>query len=155
MAELDDRGTSASLAQSLQRVLVDLIALSLQAKQLHWVIVGTGFRNLHLQLDELVATAREGSDTIAERMRALGAVPDGREATVTHTTSLDPLTAGEQNTVTAANLISSRITATTLGIRAVHDAVDAEDPTTADILHELLIDLEKQRWMIEAEHRHV
>jgi starvation-inducible DNA-binding protein len=35
------------------------------------------FRDLHLQLDEIVDAARQASDTIAERMRALNAVPDG------------------------------------------------------------------------------
>jgi starvation-inducible DNA-binding protein len=33
-----------------------------------------------LQLDSIVDTAREASDTIAERMRALDAVPDGVDA---------------------------------------------------------------------------
>jgi starvation-inducible DNA-binding protein len=41
-------------------------------------VIGTNFRDLHLQLDELLDFAREGSDTIAERMRALSAVSDGR-----------------------------------------------------------------------------
>ncbi len=45
-------------------------------------MVGTNFRDLHLQLDELVDFAREASDTIAERMRALDAIPDGRSDTV-------------------------------------------------------------------------
>ncbi len=39
---------------TLQLTLVELIALSLIGKQLHWNIAGPGFRDLHLQLDELV-----------------------------------------------------------------------------------------------------
>ncbi|MDT7705632.1 MAG: starvation-inducible DNA-binding protein, partial [Pseudonocardiales bacterium] len=69
---------STALAGDLQRVLVDLIALHLQGKQAHWNVVGRNFRDLHLQLDEIVDAAREFADTIAERMRALNAVPDGR-----------------------------------------------------------------------------
>src|ERR1700760_3137385 len=76
------------LAENLQRVLVDLIELHLQGKQAHWNLVGTNFRDLHLQLDEIVDTAREASDTIAERMRALNALPDGRSDTVTAYTTL-------------------------------------------------------------------
>ena len=79
---------SPELAGNLQRVLVDLIELHLQGKQAHWNVVGTNFRDLHLQLDELVDLARAGSDTIAERLRALGAVPDGRSDTVAATTTL-------------------------------------------------------------------
>ncbi len=144
---------SAELAGSLQRVLVDLIALHLQGKQAHWNVVGPGFRNLHLQLDEVVEVAREGSDTIAERMRALGAAPDGRGPTIVKTASLTPFPEGEQSTATVVELVTARIAAVALTIRSVHDAVDREDPTTADILHALLIDLEKQAWMIAAEGR--
>src|SRR5271167_1310628 len=77
-----------SLPKNLQRVLVDLIELHLQGKQAHWNVVGTNFRDLHLQLDEIVDTARAASDTIAERIRALNAVPDGRSDTVTASTTL-------------------------------------------------------------------
>src|ERR1700753_3890750 len=89
---------SPSLAEDLQRVLADLIELHLQGKQAHWNVVGTNFRDLHLQLDELVDFARAGSDTIAERMRALDVVPDGRSDTVAATTSLPQFPADELNT---------------------------------------------------------
>src|SRR5271167_2814244 len=83
-----------SLPQNLQKVLVDLIELHLQGKQAHWNLVGTNFRDLHLQLDDIVDTAREASDTIAERMRALDAVPDGRSDTVVATTTVPNLPPG-------------------------------------------------------------
>ena len=43
----------SSLAQNLQEVLVDLVELHLQGKQAHWNVIGTNFRDLHLQLDEI------------------------------------------------------------------------------------------------------
>ena len=78
--------------------LGDLIELHLQGKQAHWNVVGTNFRDLHLQLDELVDFAREASDTVAERMRALDAVPDGRSDTVAASTTLPQFPAYELNT---------------------------------------------------------
>ncbi|MGC7268609.1 DNA starvation/stationary phase protection protein, partial [Mycobacteroides abscessus subsp. abscessus] len=104
-------------------------------KQAHWNVVGSNFRDLHLQLDELVDFAREGSDTIAERMRALDAVPDGRSDTVAATTTLPEFPAFERSTADVVDLITTRINATVDTIRRVHDAVDAEDPSTADLLH--------------------
>jgi len=62
---------SAALSDNLQRVLTDLIALELVGKQIHWNIVGPNFRDVHLNLDEVVDIAREGSDEAAERVRAL------------------------------------------------------------------------------------
>ena len=145
----------SNLSQNLQKVLVDLIELQLQGKQAHWNLVGPNFRDLHLQLDEIVDTAREASDTIAERMRALNAVPDGRSDTVTAATTLPAFPAGELSTAEAVNLITTRIYAAVDTLRTVHDDVDAVDPSTADLLHEIIDDLEKAAWMLKSENRKI
>lgn len=144
---------SAALRESLQRVLVDLLELQLQGKQAHWNVVGTNFRDTHLQLDEIVAAARRLADTIAERMRALHALPDGRSSTVAETTSLPTFPEGEMSTSDTVNLITEQLDATVATVRDVHDAVDEEDPTTADILHVVLEELEQFAWMVSAENR--
>ena len=59
---------SPALRNNFQRVLVDLIALELVGKQAHWNIVGPNFRDLHLNLDEVVGIARTGSDDVAEAL---------------------------------------------------------------------------------------
>src|ERR1700738_797179 len=142
---------SPQLTAHLQRVLVDLVELHLQGKQAHWNVVGTNFRDLHLQLDELVDFVREASDTIAERMRALDAVPDGRSDTVAGSTTLPQFPAYEHNTGGVVDLITGRTYAAIDTMRAVHDSVDAEDPSTADILHQLIDGLENLAWLIKSE----
>lgn len=153
--EEDARGFigSAGLAEKLQRVLVDLIELHLQGKQAHWNLVGSNFRDLHLQLDEIVDEARQASDSIAERMRALSATPDGRSDVVAATTTLPAFPAGEQSSADVVRKVVARLNATAATVRTVHDDVDAEDPTSADLLHQILTDLEKQAWMLGAEVR--
>lgn len=154
-AEINNFQASSQLSEHLQLVLVDLIELHLQGKQAHWNVVGTNFRDLHLQLDELVDFAREASDTIAERMRALDAIPDGRSDTVAAGTSLAQFPAYEHGTGEVVELIAARTYATVDTMRTVHDAVDAEDPSTADILHQLIDGLEKIAWLIKSENRKV
>ena len=154
-AEIDGKQATPEFAARLQRVLVDLIELHLQGKQAHWNLIGTNFRDLHLQLDEIVDTARDASDTIAERMRALDAVPDGRSDTVAATTSLPQIPPYEHNTGEVVDLITTRIYATVDTMRDVHDAIDAEDPTTADILHQTIDGLEKLAWLVKSENRKV
>ncbi|WP_040792312.1 Dps family protein [Nocardia paucivorans] len=153
--EIRNFTASPRLAADLQRVLVDLIELQLQGKQAHWNVVGTNFRDLHLQLDELVDAAREAGDTIAERMRALDAVPDGRSDTVATTTGLPAFPAHEVSTEETVDLITTRTYAVVETLRDVHDAVDAEDPATSDLLHEIMNALEKLAWMIKSENRKV
>jgi starvation-inducible DNA-binding protein len=140
-----------SLSSNLQLVLADLVELHLQGKQAHWNIVGSNFRDLHLLLDEIVSSARDASDTIAERMRALHAIPDGRSETVTATTSLPSLPSGEINTREAVELMAARLTAVATRARSVHDAVDEQDPTSADLLHQVIETTEKFAWLMGAE----
>ena len=144
---------SASLASNLQRVLVDLIELHLQGKQAHWNIVGHNFRDLHLQLDEIVEETREFSDTVAERMRALHAAPDGRSRTIAETTALDTFPNGELDTSDAVDLVTDRLETAVRTMRSVHDDVDEEDPTSADLLHQIIERLEQFAWMVSAENR--
>jgi starvation-inducible DNA-binding protein len=143
---------SPVLSADLQLVLADLIELHLQGKQAHWNIVGPNFRDLHLQLDEIVDYAREASDTIAERMRALRATPDGRSEIVSAMTSLPALPAGEIGTAEAVQLITQRLVAVATRARAVHDDVDTEDPTSADLLHTVIEAVEKFAWLISSEY---
>ncbi|MFC4242566.1 Dps family protein [Gryllotalpicola reticulitermitis] len=144
---------SAQLIGDLQRVLIDLIELHLQGKQAHWNVVGKNFRDLHLQLDEIIDAAREFSDDVAERLRALHASPDGRTATVVKETSLPPYPNGEIDTAETVDLITARLDAAVATVREVHDEVDDEDPTSADLLHAIIAGLEKFSWMVSAENR--
>ncbi|MFC0452380.1 Dps family protein [Rhodococcus jostii] len=153
--EVREFETPPSLPQNLQKVLVDLVELHLQGKQAHWNLVGTNFRDLHLQLDDIVDTAREASDTIAERMRALDAVPDGRSDTVTACTTLPAIPPAEQSTTDTVDFVTIGIYAAVDTIRSVHDDVDAADPSTADLLHRIIDDLEKAAWMLKSENRKI
>lgn len=144
---------STTLANNLQAVLVDLLDLAIQGKQAHWNVVGHNFRDTHRQLDEIIDDARTFSDTIAERMRALHAVPDGRSATIAKTTSLPEFPAGEVSTTETIDLVTERLEAVVGTVRDVHDAVDEEDPTSADLLHAIIERLEQFAWMVSAENR--
>jgi starvation-inducible DNA-binding protein len=150
-----EKGFQASekLTDALQAVLIDLIELSIQGKQAHWNVVGKNFRDTHLQLDEIIDAAREFSDTVAERMRSLHALPDGRSDTIAETTTLPEFPQGEVDTAEVVDLITERIDATVGTVREVHDGVDEEDPTSADILHSILERLEQLSWMVSAENR--
>jgi starvation-inducible DNA-binding protein len=142
---------SPTLTNNLQAVLADLIELHLQGKQAHWNIVGTNFRDLHLQLDEIIDAARNFADDTAERMRALHALPDGRSATVAESTSLAQFPEGLISTKDAVDRIVAALEAAVGTMRKVHDEVDEEDPTTSDLLHEIIAKLEQYAWMVGAE----
>ena len=144
---------SAALSDNLQRVLTDLIALELVGKQIHWNVVGPNFRDIHLNLDDVVDIAREGSDEVAERMRAINAVPDGRPATVAADATVPTLPKDEITVSEGVAYVVSAIEAVVSTLRGVHDAVDDEDPASAGILEDLTGKLEQQAWFISSEDR--
>jgi starvation-inducible DNA-binding protein len=150
-----EKGFTASeqLGENLQKVLVDLIELSLQGKQAHWNVVGRNFRDTHQQLDEIIEAARDFGDTVAERMRSLHALPDGRSDEVAQTTTLPEFPQGEIDTSEVVDLMTERLDAVAQTCRDVHDDVDDEDPTSADILHAILERVEQLSWMVSAENR--
>lgn len=144
---------SKTMTDDLQKVLVDLIELAGQGKQAHWNVVGTNFRDTHRILDEIIEAAREFSDEVAERMRALHGIPDGRSDTVAATTTLPEFPNGEVATTDVIDLVTVRLEAVVGTIREVHDEVDDEDPTSADVLHGIIEKLEQFAWMVSAENR--
>lgn len=139
------------VAGALQKVLVDLVDLSLQLKQAHWNVRGQMFRAVHLQLDEIVETARDASDDVAERLATLGVPPDGRLVTLTESTSLEaypPEFIGWQQTIT---LVADRLMATIKQVRDGIEIAGEVDPISEDLLIEVSGDLEKHLWMVQAQ----
>ncbi|GAA4492515.1 DNA starvation/stationary phase protection protein [Actinoallomurus oryzae] len=131
----------------LQETLIDLIDLHLSAKQAHWNLTGRSFRSVHLQLDEVVALAREYADTVAERAVAIGVNPDGRARTVAEQTKLHQLETGwlPDDKVIAA--ITDMLGEMGKRFRERIEKLDDTDLVTQDILIAAAQDLDKQHWM--------
>jgi len=144
---------SKALLDNMQVVLIDLLELQIQGKQAHWNVVGKNFRDTHRVLDEIIEDARGFSDDVAERMRALHGVPDGRSDTIADTTTLAAYPSGEIDTAETVDLVTARLEAVVQSCRAVHDDVDDEDATSADLLHGVIERLEQFAWMVSAENR--
>ncbi len=139
------------VGDALQGTLVDLLDLSLVAKQVHWNIVGPRFRSVHLQLDDVVSTARTYADTVAERASALGVSPDGRAETVAKTSGLETVTDGWINDKDAVDVLTTGLASVIVRVRERIQATDVPDPVSQDILIGLCADLEKHHWMFQAE----
>ncbi|MEV5735115.1 DNA starvation/stationary phase protection protein [Streptomyces sp. NPDC052292] len=140
-----------TVAEALQGALMDLVDLSLVAKQIHWNIVGPRFRSIHLQLDEVVASARTHSDTVAERASALGVPPDGRAPTVAAGSGIGATPAGWIKDVDAVRAMVDALGAVITRMRERVAATGEPDPVSQDILIGISADLEKHHWMFQAE----
>ncbi|MCZ7416383.1 MULTISPECIES: Dps family protein [unclassified Streptomyces] len=141
------------VGEALQGALVDLVDLSLVAKQIHWTVIGPRFRTIHLQLDDVVDTARQYSDTVAERASALGLPPDGRVGTVASDSGIEHVVDGWQQDVDAVATMTAALGTVVARMRERMGAVGKVDPVTEDVFIGLTGDLEKHHWMFQAEHK--
>lgn len=138
---------------ALQATLVDLLDLSLVAKQAHWNLYGPRFRSVHEQLDEVAAIARDHADTVAERAAALGVSPDGRAGTIAATSGVPAFPSGWTKDGDAIDALVRTFSAVIGRVRERIEAMGAVDAVSQDLLIGLTAELEKQSWMFQAENR--
>ena len=141
-----------AVAGELQALLVDLVDLTLQAKQAHWNVVGPLFKPLHDQFDALATDAREWTDLVAERLTAIGVAPDGRVSTVAKETAIDDLPPGPIRDSDAVALLTARLAGLAERTRARLDRLGPQDTASQDIVIEILQGLEKHLWMLRVQH---
>jgi starvation-inducible DNA-binding protein len=104
-------------------------------------------------LDEVVAMARSHSDTVAERAAALGVPPDGRPETIAATFALPGAKDGWLRDTEVVELMVSALAAAIGRLRERIKATEEADLVTQDLLITITADLEKQRWMFDAENQ--
>lgn len=138
-------------AKELQKNLIALIDLSLTLKQAHWNVKGKNFRAVHLQLDEILLTTREGTDEVAERMVMIGYSPDGRSETVAKETPLAKYATGFVGIDDTIQAVADAL-ATAIGeLRTSIDTLDDLDLISQDMLISISSELEKHLWMVQAQ----
>lgn len=140
-----------SVTKDLQATLVELIDLSLLGKQAHWNVVGSHFRSIHLQLDEIVDIARLSSDRVAERLATIGAAPDGRAETVATSSELAPFPEGFVAGTDTVKLVTAAMETISGRMRERILRIGDDDPVSQDILIGTSDEIEKAAWMLRAQ----
>jgi starvation-inducible DNA-binding protein len=136
---------------ALQKTLVDLVDLSLVAKQAHWNLVGRQFHDVHLHLDELVDLAREYADKVAERAAAIGVSPDGRSRTVADASTVPAFAEGWARDRDVIRYVYEALDTVVSGVRPRLEDTEKTDLVTQDLLIALVAALEEARWMWQAQ----
>jgi starvation-inducible DNA-binding protein len=148
LSPTDPTEATAKVAESLQATLVELIDLSLQAKQAHWNLLDPSFKPIRLFLDELTDEYRDWYDEVAERLAASGVAADGRIATVSAGTPLEPLPAGQLRDQDVLVFFDARVALVADRVRARLDPVGAPDLVSQALLLSIVRGLDDQRRML-------
>ena len=135
---------------NLASILADTYTLALKTQNHHWNVEGAHFVSLHALFEEQYTELHAAADTVAERMRALGATaPGGLQAYGALTRIADAKDQmGERDRV-ADFAADNEAVAKTL-VEATAAASQAGDEATADLLIARTQAHQKAAWMLRA-----
>jgi starvation-inducible DNA-binding protein len=142
---------SEEIGRHLQLTLVELIALSLAGKQLHWTAYGREFLSLHHHLDHVVDEWRELADVVAERAAAIGIAPDGSAAAVIELGDLQPLAPEFTEVGCAARRLYAQLREVAGRVRRRAELLGGLDLVSQDVLTGVTRKIEEQLWMMQAQ----
>ena len=139
------------LVAVLNQNLADSFDLYTQTKQAHWNVKGMNFYQLHLLFDELAETVEKHVDMIAERVTALGGFATGTARMAARASRLPemPDDAYEEWACVQALIERYATHAQNVG-SAINDAEEMHDKGTADMLTDIVRDLDKGLYFLEA-----
>lgn len=142
--------TAQQAATDLTPFLAELQDLALKAKHAHWNIVGPNFRSIHLQLDELTDEYRTWTDTVAERIVALGVPASGQARDIAEST-IEDLPEGPIAASDVVHLLAERLDGVIKRARSRRERLAGVDAISEGIVIDIMQGLEKQLWMLRAQ----
>jgi starvation-inducible DNA-binding protein len=143
--------TRQQVVELLNQHLADTFDLYSQTKFAHWNVKGRDFFQLHKLFDELADIVEGYVDTIAERATALGGVAMGTTRMAAANSRLpefpEALMDSMENVVCLADRFGQYANATR---DAIVVADEAGDLATADLFTEIVRDIDKALYFLEA-----
>jgi starvation-inducible DNA-binding protein len=147
----NDLGADAKrdLTGALNALLADLFALYLKTKNFHWHVSGPHFRDYHLLLDEQADQIYAVTDTVAERVRKLGATT---LRSVGHIARLQRVLDNDAEYVSPLDMLAELREdnkALAARMRELHGVCDERgDVATASFLEVWIDEAEKRVWYL-------
>lgn len=142
--------SSRATQAALQSTLYDLIGLQQNIQQLHWDVVGPTFYSTHEMLGDFYKTVAGYIDLVAERNRALGVPVDGRPSAVAQNSKIPEMPFAKTNDAQGIKQLAAAFKIESDSLYQRIDAIEKEDPVTANMLQEIAHDIDKQMWMLRA-----
>ncbi len=131
--------------------LADTLDLKLQAKQAHWNVKGKQFLQLHELFDAIATNLEAASDTLAERVTALGGTAQGTARLVAATSSLPEYDLNAVKGEEHVKALSRGLAKLANGAReAIDRTAELGDQGTADVFTEIVRGADKDLWFLEA-----
>lgn len=148
--QMTKSGGKLQLAEKLEYLLADHVALYIKTLNCHWNVVDPRFHSLHEMFEEQYLSLANQNDQIAERIRQLDVKVNGSLAAFSKKVSIQEIL----QDLTADEMIQSMIESYEKHISDIKNVIsqsdEEHDVVTSDILTQILGDLEKNLWMLKS-----
>jgi starvation-inducible DNA-binding protein len=141
----------AQSIELLNKHLSAAIDLHAQAKQAHWNVRGPAFIAIHELFDKVSSAVEDNSDTIAERVGALGGTAHGTIQMAAKQSFLVPYDLGIADEQAHVFAVAGGLAAFGQSTReAIDHATKLGDAVTADLFTEMTRASDKLLWFVES-----
>jgi starvation-inducible DNA-binding protein len=139
------------VTELLNARLADAIDLGAQSKYAHWNVKGPNFIALHELFDKVAESIEDQTDTIAERITALGGRAHGTIASVARRSTLKPYPEDIAEGLAHVDALSAALSDYAAKVRAAIETSDRlGDADTADLFTGVSRETDKYLWFLEA-----
>jgi starvation-inducible DNA-binding protein len=147
---VNDNAARAEVAGELAKLLADTYTLFVKTHGFHWNVVGSNFVSLHTLFETQYNELFEAVDTLAERIRALGAKAPGSFAEFKELRKIDEATSPPDSHEMIRQLVEGNTLAARAALRVAETADKHDDVSTADLATQRVTIHEKAAWMLGA-----
>ncbi|MDA3959163.1 MAG: DNA starvation/stationary phase protection protein Dps [Planctomycetota bacterium] len=135
----------------MNRRLSTAIDLQLQMKQAHWNVKGPAFISLHELFDRVSVSVAASVDQIAERIVQIGGTAEGTIRVAAQWSGLKEYPITIRDGASHVDAVCKALTVFADELRTmVDEALDLDDPDTADLFTGVSRDTSKWLWMVSA-----
>ena len=131
--------------------LADSTDLRTQVKWAHWNVKGMHFIQLHELFDSVASHLEEQTDSIAERITALGGVANGTAREAAAKSGLKEADLSASDGPSMLKFLVHNVAHHANALReAVRESDDLDDAITTDLFTTLTREIDKDLWFLEA-----
>lgn len=138
-----------AIADAINPLIADAFALYTKAKNYHWHLAGSHFREYHKLFDEHAEEILESIDPLAERLRKIGSTTI---RSISHINQLQTIKDDNDNFVSAdqmiQHLMDDNYRVAQMQRAAIQICDQNRDSATSNLLQDLLDKTERRKWFL-------